>query len=56
MASEEEEAFTYLDSIPETETEQMEIVKKDTRMDIARPSSMPFLMRARYLKGKRRRS
>ena len=42
MAPEEEEAFAYLESIPETETEQMEIVKEDTGMDIAGPSSMPF--------------
>ena len=38
----EEEAFTYLESIPEMEIEQMEIVKKDTGMDIAGPLSMPF--------------
>ena len=42
MAPEEEEAFTYLESIPETETEQMEIVEEDTGMNIAGPSSMPF--------------
>ena len=43
MAPEEEEkAFAYLESIPEMETEQMEIVEEDTRMDIAGPSSMPF--------------
>ena len=38
----EEEAFAYLKSILETETEQMEIVKEDTGMDIAGPLSMPF--------------
>ena len=42
MAAEEEEAFAYLKSIPETEIEQMEIVKEDTGMDIAGPSSMSF--------------
>ena len=42
MTPEEEEAFAYLESIPETETEQMEIVEEDTGMDIAGPSSMPF--------------
>ena len=42
MAPEEEEAFAYLESIPETETEQMEIVEEDTGMDIAGPLSMPF--------------
>ena len=38
----EEEAFAYLESITETETEQMEIVEEDTGMNIAGPSSMPF--------------
>ena len=42
MALEEEKAFTYLESIPEMETEQMEIVKEDTGMDIAGPLSMSF--------------
>ena len=42
MAPEEEEAFAYLESIPEMETVQMEIVKEDTGMDIAGPLSMPF--------------
>ena len=42
MAPEEEEAFAYLELIPETETVQMEIVEEDTGMDIAGPSSMPF--------------
>ena len=42
MAPEEEEAFAYLESILETETVQMEIVKEDTGMDIAGPSSMSF--------------
>ena len=46
MALEEEEAFAYLESIPEMETEQMEIVKEDTGMDIAGPSSMPFHFRS----------
>ena len=63
MAPEEEEAFTYLESIPEMETEQMEIVEEDTGMDITGSSSMllslpflrmPFLMRMRHLNGKRR--
>ena len=34
----EEEAFTYLKSIPEMEIEQMQIVKEDTGMDITRSS------------------
>ena len=38
----EEEAFAYLESIPETETEQMEIVEEDTGMNIAGLLSMPF--------------
>ena len=42
IALEEEEAFAYLESIPETKIEQMEIVKEDTGMDIARPLSMLF--------------
>ena len=42
MAPEEEEAFAYLESITETEIEQMKIVKEDTGMDIAGPLSMPF--------------
>ena len=42
MALEKKEAFTYLESIPEMETVQMEIVEEDTGMDIAGPSSMPF--------------
>ena len=42
MAPEEEEAFAYLESIPEMEMEQMKIVKENTRMDIAGPSSTPF--------------
>ena len=42
MTLEEEEAFTYLESIPETETEQMEIIEEDTGMDIAGPLFMPF--------------
>ena len=42
MAPEEEEAFAYLESIPETETEQMEIVEEDTGMNIAGPLSIPF--------------
>ena len=42
MALEEEEAFTYLESIPEMETVQMDIIKEDTGMNIARPSSMSF--------------
>ena len=46
MAPEEEEAFAYLESIPEMETEQMEIVKEDTGMDIAGPLSMPFRFRS----------
>ena len=33
----EEEAFAYLNSILETEIEQMEIVEEDTEMDIAGP-------------------
>ena len=56
MALEEEEAFAYLESIPEMETEQMEVIEEDIGMNIAGPSFMPFLMRTRYLKGKRRRS
>ena len=42
MALKEEEAFTYLESIPEMEIVQMEIVKEDTGMNIAGPLSMPF--------------
>ena len=42
MALEEEEAFAYLESILEMETEQMEIIKEDTGMDITEPLSMPF--------------
>ena len=38
----EEEAFAYLESIPEMEIEQMEVIKEDTGMDIARSSSMLF--------------
>ena len=38
----EEEAFVDLEYIPETETEQMEIVEEDTGMDITGPLSMPF--------------
>ena len=45
MAPEEEEAFAYLKSIPETEMVQMEVVKEDTGMDIAGPLSMPFHFR-----------
>ena len=41
MAPEEEEAFAYLESIPETETVQMVVVKEDTGMGIAGPLSMP---------------
>ena len=37
----EEEAFAYLESIPETEMEQMEIVKEDTGMDITKLLSIP---------------
>ena len=39
---EEEKAFAYLESIPETEIEQMETIEEDTGMDIAGPLSMPF--------------
>ena len=46
MAPEEEEAYAYLESIPETEIEQMEIVEEDTGMNIAGPSSMPFCFRS----------
>ena len=42
MALDEEEAFTYLESIPEMEIEQMEIIEEDTGMDITGPLSMPF--------------
>ena len=56
MASDKEEAFAYLELIPETKTVQIEVVKEDTGMDIAGPLCMPFLMRTRYLKGKRRSS
>ena len=45
MAPEEEETFAYLESIPEMETVQMEIVEEDTGMDITRPLSMPFHFR-----------
>ena len=37
-----EEAFTYLETIPEMKIEQMEAVEEDTGMDIARLSSMSF--------------
>ena len=37
----EEEAFAYLESIPEMEMEQMEIVKEDTGMDITKLLSIP---------------
>ena len=46
MALEEEEAFTYLESISEMEIEQMEIVEEDTGMDIAGPLSMLFCFRS----------
>ena len=36
----EEEAFAYLESIPEMEIEQMEVIKEDTGMNIAH--SCPF--------------
>ena len=38
----EEEAFAYLKSIPEIEIEKMEIVEKDTGMDIAGLLSFHF--------------
>ena len=46
MTLEEEEAFAYLESLPETEIEQMEIIKEDTGMNIAGPSFMPFRFRS----------